>query len=76
VGRQRLPGRPGRETIPIAGRIVAVADVFDALTHARPYKPAWSADRAIEEIASQAGRHFDPGVLEAFLSLTREPGRI
>lgn len=64
------------ETIPIAGRIVAVADVFDALTHARPYKPAWSPDRAIEEIASQAGRHFDPGVLEAFLSLTREPGRI
>ena len=64
------------EAIPLAGRIVAVADVFDALTHVRPYKPAWSRTEAIAEIASQAGRHFDPEVLEAFLSLTREPGRV
>ena len=64
------------EAIPIAGRIVAVADVFDALTHEGPYKPAWSKQEAIAEIASQAGRHFDPEVLEAFLSLTREPGRV
>jgi putative two-component system response regulator len=57
------------DAIPIAGRIVAVADVFDALTHSRPYKPAWSIPDAIAEITSQAGGHFDPQVLEAFLSV-------
>ena len=57
------------EEIPIAGRIVAVADVFDALTHSRPYKPAWSTADAIAEIESQSGRHFDPKVLAAFLSV-------
>jgi putative two-component system response regulator len=56
------------EAIPITGRIVAVADVFDALTHTRPYKPAWSTADAITEMTSQTGRHFDPQVLEAFLS--------
>ena len=56
------------EAIPIAGRIVAVADVFDALTHERPYKTAWSPDDAITEMRTQSGRHFDPQVLEAFLS--------
>ena len=56
------------DAIPLVGRIVAVADVFDALTHVRPYKPAWSTDAAIAEMTSQAGRHFDPQVLEAFLS--------
>ncbi len=54
------------EEIPIAGRIVAVADVFDALTHLRPYKAAWSEADAMKEIAGQAGRHFDPDVVEAF----------
>jgi putative two-component system response regulator len=61
------------DAIPIAGRIVAVADVFDALTHSRPYKAAWSTADAIIEITSEAGRHFDPQVLEAFLSIRREP---
>jgi putative two-component system response regulator len=56
------------EAIPITGRIVAVADVFDALTHSRPYKDAWSREDAIAEMASQAGRHFDPQVVEAFLA--------
>jgi HD-GYP domain-containing protein (c-di-GMP phosphodiesterase class II) len=54
------------------GRIVAVADVFDALTHARPYKPAWSVTDAIEEIARQSGRQFDPEVVAAFLGLMHE----
>ncbi len=54
------------ETIPLAGRIVAVADVFDALTHVRPYKPAWPAERAHAELRAQAGRQFDPAVVEAF----------
>jgi putative two-component system response regulator len=56
------------EAIPITGRIVAVADVFDALTHRRPYKPAWSAADAITEMRGQAGRHFDSQIVDAFLS--------
>ena len=56
------------EAIPITGRIVAVADVFDALTHSRPYKTAWSTADAITEVTSQAGTHFDPLVVDAFLS--------
>ena len=61
------------EAIPITGRIVAVADVFDALTHVRPYKPAWSADDAISEMQRQSARHFDPQVLDAFLGARLEP---
>ena len=55
------------ETIPLVGRIVAVADVFDALTNERPYKKAWPRNEAIEEIQRQGGRQFDPRVVEAFL---------
>jgi putative two-component system response regulator len=62
------PGLCG-EAIPVSGRIVAVADVFDALTHERPYKKAWPVNEAIGEIRSQSGRHFDPAVVEAFLTL-------
>ena len=54
------------EAIPLPGRIVAVADVFDALTHVRPYKPAWPADRAYAELCAQAERQFDPAVVNAF----------
>lgn len=57
------------EEIPLAGRIVAVADVFDALSHERPYKAAWPVEQAIEEVVGQAGRQFDPGVIEAFSRL-------
>jgi PAS domain S-box-containing protein len=57
------------DDIPIAGRIVAVADVFDALTHARPYKFAWSRDDALAEIDRQRGLQFDPQVVEAFFSV-------
>jgi len=57
------------ETIPITGRIVAVADVFDALTCARPYKEAWPRAEAIEEVQCQSGRQFDPRVVEAFLNV-------
>jgi putative two-component system response regulator len=56
-----------RHAIPLPGRIVSVADVFDALTHGRPYKPAWPRERAIAEIRSQNGRQFDPRVVDAFL---------
>ena len=51
------------------GRIVAVADVFDALTSKRPYKEAWPVERAVELIRSQAGLHFDPGLVPRFLEL-------
>ena len=59
------------EAIPITGRIVAVADVFDALTHSRPYKAAWSSADAITEMTSQSGHHFDPQVVDAFLTAHR-----
>lgn len=55
------------ESIPIAGRIAAVADVFDALTSKRPYKEAWPPAEAIEEVQRQSGQQFDPRVVEAFL---------
>jgi len=53
--------------IPIAGRVVAVADVFDALTSARPYKPAWEMARALDFMREQRGRHFDPDCVDVFL---------
>jgi putative two-component system response regulator len=55
--------------IPVAGRITAIADVFDALTHARPYKRAWPVDDAVDEVLGQRGRQFDPNLLDAFASL-------
>jgi putative two-component system response regulator len=53
------------EAIPIEGRIVAVADVFDALTSSRPYKRAWAVEEALELIHAQSARHFDPQVVVA-----------
>jgi putative two-component system response regulator len=52
--------------VPLSGRIVAVADTFDALTHSRPYKPAWPVEKAFEEIDRLSGRSFDPEVVDAF----------
>jgi putative two-component system response regulator len=60
------------EQIPLAGRIVAVADVFDALTHERPYKSAWPKEKAIAEIERGAGSQFDPSVVRAFLALRED----
>jgi PAS domain S-box-containing protein len=55
------------DAIPLAARIVAVADVYDALTHARPYRGAWKRDRVIAELRRKTGTHFEPRVVEAFL---------
>lgn len=55
------------EAIPLVGRIVAVADVFDALTSERPYKRAWTDEEATRHMREQRGKHFDPRCLEAFL---------
>jgi hypothetical protein len=57
------------EEIPLSGRIVAVADVFDSLTHQRPYKSAWPVKEAVSEMRSLRGKHFDPLVIEAFEGL-------
>jgi putative two-component system response regulator len=60
------------EAIPIAGRICAVCDVFDALLSPRPYKDAWPFDRAIAEIERLSGTQFDPGLVAAFLPIAAE----
>ena len=57
------------EQIPLESRIVAIADVFDALTSRRPYKEAWSLEAALEHIQAQAGRHFDPRLVAHFVTL-------
>jgi putative two-component system response regulator len=63
------PAGLAAEQIPPSGRLVAVADVFDALTHERPYKQAWSVERAVEEISQRAGYDFDPAVVAVFQTL-------
>src|SRR5690606_2148472 len=62
--------------IPLCARIVALADVYDALTSERPYKRAWKSEQAFDYIRSQAGKHFDPKVVEAFLAARDEVERI
>ena len=55
------------EEISIEGRIVAIADVFDALTSKRPYKEPWSIEQTIEHMKHQSGKHFDPHLVELFI---------
>ncbi|MBN1648934.1 MAG: response regulator [Spirochaetales bacterium] len=64
------------DEIPMEGRITAVADVFDALTTKRPYKEAFSVEKAFRIIAEGRGSHFDPALTDAFLSLKDEILRI
>ena len=55
--------------IPLAARIVAIADVFDALTSVRPYKEAWSIDKALDYVRDESGKHFDPELVTAMLEM-------
>jgi putative two-component system response regulator len=64
------------EDIPLAGRITAVADVFDALSSPRPYKPAWPLDRCFAAMEEGRGTHFDPVVLDAFCASREDIVRI
>ena len=61
------PNKLRGDQIPLVGRIVAIADVFDALTSKRPYKKAWSEDEALTFLREQRGRHFDPALVDLFL---------
>jgi putative two-component system response regulator len=63
------PGNVSGSAIPMAARITALADVFDALTHKRPYKIAWPIDAALDEIAILKGRQFDPQLTDLFIVL-------
>ncbi len=57
------------EQIPLAARIFSVVDVWDALSSDRPYRKAWSKNKIIKHIRDQSGRHFDPAVVDKFLTL-------
>jgi HD-GYP domain-containing protein (c-di-GMP phosphodiesterase class II) len=63
------PGGLKGEEIPLGARIFAVVDVYDALTSERPYRSAWTKERALEYIREQSGTQFDPKVVKAFLKL-------
>lgn len=70
-GFERSDGKPfpkKGDEIPLYGRIVAVADVYDALSSRRSYKEAWDEGRIVEEMHRGSGKHFDPAVIEAFFS--------
>lgn len=62
------PGKEGKE-IPLSARIVAIADVFDALTSQRSYKEAWTVDRALEYLQQHAGSKFDPELVQLFVDI-------
>lgn len=63
--------------IPLLARAFSIIDSFDALTHARPYKPAWSVEDALAELKAQAGRQFDPQLVGLFCEIVREgPSRL
>ena len=63
------PNGLANEAIPLSGRIMAIADVYDALVSQRPYKPAYSHDDAVRIIAADAGTHFDPKLVDVFLQV-------
>lgn len=68
------PDKLGGPDIPLAGRIVAVADVWDALTSDRAYRPAWPLDKAVSHLVAGEGILFDPVCVEAFLDVVKDEG--
>jgi response regulator RpfG family c-di-GMP phosphodiesterase len=62
------PGKQGNE-IPLFARIVALSDVYDALTSQRIYKDSWPEEKVVRHIREQKGRHFDPELVEVFFSI-------
>jgi HD-GYP domain-containing protein (c-di-GMP phosphodiesterase class II) len=60
------------EEIPLAARIFAVVDVWDAIRSDRPYRQGWDTEKAIGYIKSNSGTHFDPKIVETFLAMLRE----
>jgi putative two-component system response regulator len=60
------------DSIPLSARVVTVADVFDALTHVRPYKQAWPEERAMDEMKRLSGKVFDPAIMGIFLRAQSE----
>ena len=65
------PDRLAKEQIPFSARLFAFADVYDALTSDRPYRPAWRKQDAIQYIESQSGQHFDPNMMPVFMGLVQ-----
>jgi putative nucleotidyltransferase with HDIG domain len=59
------------EQIPLSARVFAIADVWDALTNDRPYRKAWTDEKALEYITNNAGKHFDPRVVEQFINFMK-----
>jgi putative nucleotidyltransferase with HDIG domain len=66
------PRKLKEEEIPVAARIFAVVDVYDALTSDRPYRKAWKREAALAYIQEQSGKYFDPDAVRAFLELLEE----
>ncbi|HPR63208.1 MAG TPA: HD domain-containing protein [Thermoanaerobaculia bacterium] len=79
VNHPRFPAYPEGlqgEDIPLGSRIIAVIDAFDAMTSERPYRSARSREEAVRELKEEAGRQFDPGVVEAFISAFSDFGEL
>lgn len=70
------PDQIAGEAIPLASRITALADVYDALSHIRCYKPAWAEEQVLETIMDGRGTHFDPQVVDAFLRVQAQMAQI
>jgi putative two-component system response regulator len=70
------PNQLAGEDIPLCGRITALADVYDALVSARPYKPAFSHDKAKRLIVEGSGTQFDPHIIDAFVEIEDQFARI
>ena len=72
MGWKRIPRKTFWYEIPLPARIMAVADVYDALVTKRVYKEAFSHEKAVNIIREDSGRHFDPIIVEAFLKLEKK----